>query len=257
MKRLISLVLVSALSFFSFMVYAEDEFPVTDYYLSDVALASFPSDNLGFLPSPLLGTLNLSAGEGIGTLGYAMLNPGSSRINFQPVGSDSPSTPARFVSSGLSSGSSLDLYFGAFPFKDTFYWSLTAGNVYCVEGKVYCFIFQPSVFNSVTFSLPSYHRSSFEILSTTDNAVFVRCLRSQCFGITVNYPSASVEGNYLYMSAMSLTCVGDYSGSSSDFQEWLFGFLRGWHLTESVTMFGFLLGLCLLIVVIRSLLLKG
>lgn len=79
MKRLISLVLVSALSFFSFMVYAEDEFPVTDYYLSDVALASFPSDNLGFLPSPLLGTLNLSAGEGIGTLGYAMLNPGSSQ----------------------------------------------------------------------------------------------------------------------------------------------------------------------------------
>lgn len=221
MKRLVSLVLVSALSFFSFMVYAEDEFPVTDYYLSDVALASFPSDNLGFLPSPLLGTLNLSAGEGIGTRGYAMLNPGSSRINFQPVGSDSPSTPARFVSSGLSSGSSLDLYFGAFPFNDSFYWSLTAGNVYCVEGKVYCFIFQPSVFNSVTFSLPSYHRSSFEILSTTDNAVFVRCLRSQCFGITVSYPSASVEGNYLYMSAMSLTCVGDYSGSSSDFQEWL------------------------------------
>ena len=41
MKRLISLVLVAALSFFSFMVYAEDEFPVTDYYLSDVALASF------------------------------------------------------------------------------------------------------------------------------------------------------------------------------------------------------------------------
>lgn len=115
MKRLISLVLVAALSFFSFMVYAEDEVPVTDYYLSDVALASFPSDNLGFLPSPLLGTLNLSAGEGIGTLGYAMLNPGSSRINFQPVGSDSPSTPARFVSSGLSSGSSLDslLFFWA------------------------------------------------------------------------------------------------------------------------------------------------
>lgn len=49
MKRLISLVLVAALSFFSFMVYAEDEVPVTDYYLSDVALASFPSDNLGFL----------------------------------------------------------------------------------------------------------------------------------------------------------------------------------------------------------------
>ena len=161
MKRLISLVLVAALSFFSFMVYAEDEFPVTDYYLSDVALASFPSDNLGFLPSPLLGTLNLSAGEGIGTLGYAMLNPGSSRINFQPVGSDSPSTPARFVSSGLSSGSSLDLYFGAFPFNDSFYWSLTAGNVYCVEGKVYCFIFQPFFLSfRIAFRL-SFHFISF------------------------------------------------------------------------------------------------
>ena len=41
------------------------------------------------------------------------------------------------------------------------------------------------------------------------------------------------------------------------FLDKFFGFLRGWHLTESVTMFGFLLGLCLLIVVIRSLLLKG
>ena len=88
MKRLISLVLVSALSFFSFMVYAEDEFPVTDYYLSDVALASFPSDNLGFLPSPLLGTLNLSAGEGIGTRGYAMLNPGSSPFSYFSYCSD-------------------------------------------------------------------------------------------------------------------------------------------------------------------------
>lgn len=51
MKRLISLVLVSALSFFSFMVYAEDEFPVTDYYLSDVALASFVGVFFRFLYS--------------------------------------------------------------------------------------------------------------------------------------------------------------------------------------------------------------
>ena len=46
MKRLISLVLVAALSFFSFMVYAEDDVPVTDYYLSDVALASFRRPSL-------------------------------------------------------------------------------------------------------------------------------------------------------------------------------------------------------------------
>lgn len=36
-----------------------------------------------------------------------------------------------------------------------------------------------------------------------------------------------------------------------------FGWLRGWSITDTVSMFGFLLGLCLLIVVIRSLLLKG
>lgn len=36
-----------------------------------------------------------------------------------------------------------------------------------------------------------------------------------------------------------------------------FGWLRGWHIMPSVSMFGFLLGLCLLIVVIRSMLLKG
>ena len=36
-----------------------------------------------------------------------------------------------------------------------------------------------------------------------------------------------------------------------------FGWLRGWQLLPGVSMFGFLLGLCLLIVVIRSMLLKG
>lgn len=34
-------------------------------------------------------------------------------------------------------------------------------------------------------------------------------------------------------------------------------FLRGWQLVEGVSMFGFLLALCILIVVIRGLLLKG
>lgn len=37
----------------------------------------------------------------------------------------------------------------------------------------------------------------------------------------------------------------------------LWGWLRGWQIVPGVSMFGFLLGLCLLIVVIRSMLLKG
>ena len=41
------------------------------------------------------------------------------------------------------------------------------------------------------------------------------------------------------------------------FVQSFFGFLKGWQLVEGVSMFGFLLGLCLLIVVIRSMLLKG
>lgn len=41
------------------------------------------------------------------------------------------------------------------------------------------------------------------------------------------------------------------------FIQYFFGFLRGWTLTTGVTMFGFLLGLCLLVIVIRSMMLKG
>ena len=60
MKRLISLVLVAALSFFSFMVYAEEP----------------GNDNTGYLPSVLLGNLNITNGEGLDKngLGYAVLN---------------------------------------------------------------------------------------------------------------------------------------------------------------------------------------
>lgn len=47
MKRLISLVLVAALSFFSFMVYAEDP----------------GNGNTGVLPTTLVGTLNFADGE--------------------------------------------------------------------------------------------------------------------------------------------------------------------------------------------------
>lgn len=45
-------------------------------------------------------------------------------------------------------------------------------------------------------------------------------------------------------------------GWLADVVQSFFAFLQGWHLTSSVTMYGFLLALCLLIVAIRGLLLK-
>ena len=76
MKRLISLVLVAALSFFSFMVYAEEP----------------GNDNTGYLPSVLLGNLNITNGEGLDKngLGYAVLN-GSHQTLFHSTTSTLPS----------------------------------------------------------------------------------------------------------------------------------------------------------------------
>ena len=46
-------------------------------------------------------------------------------------------------------------------------------------------------------------------------------------------------------------------GWLADFLQRFYAFLRAWQLVDGVSMFGFLLGLCFLIIVIRSLLLKG
>lgn len=206
MKRLISLVLVAALSFFSFMVYAEDP----------------GNDNTGYLPSVLLGDLNLTAGQGLAPYagptggtdyqGYVYLN-GSHRTTFRHLASTNKNTYIT-APAGWDIGS-VTFYFGEQGGKS----SLTAGRVMAAPDGVYAVTFLSSAGYAECRKAPAH----FEFLGWSGNTVYLRCLEPYPLSATFNFTSLVHVGSSgeIPVSALSVQYLNQYSGSASDFQEWL------------------------------------
>lgn len=206
MKRLISLVLVAALSFFSFMVYAEDP----------------GNDNTGYLPSVLLGNLNLTAGQGLAPYagptggtdykGSVYLN-GSYLSSFHHLASTNKNS---YISApaGWDIGS-VTFYFGAQKGKS----SLTAGRVMAAPDGVYAVTFLSSAGHAECRTAPAH----FEFLGWSGNTVYLRCLDPYPLSATFNFTSLVHVGSSgeIPVSALSVQYLNQYSGSASDFQEWL------------------------------------
>lgn len=206
MKRLISLVLVAVLSFFSFMVYAEDP----------------GNDNTGYLPSVLLGNLNLTAGQGLAPYagptggtdykGSVYLN-GSYLSSFHHLASTNKNS---YISApaGWDIGS-VTFYFGAQEGKS----SLTAGRVMAAPDGVYAVTFLSSAGHAECRTAPEH----FELLGWSGNTVYLRCLEPYPLSATFNFTSLVHVGasGEIPVSAFSVQYLNQYSGSASDFQEWL------------------------------------
>lgn len=206
MKRLISLVLVAALSFFSFMVYGEDP----------------GNDNTGYLPSVLLGNLNLTAGQGLAPYfgptgrtdykGSVYLN-GSYLSSFHHLASTNKNS---YISApaGWDIGS-VTFYFGEQGGKS----SLTAGRVMAAPDGVYAVTFLSSAGYAECRKAPAH----FEFLGWSGNTVYLRCLEPYPLSATFNFTSLVHVGSSgeIPVSALSVQYLNQYSGSASDFQEWL------------------------------------
>lgn len=211
MKRLISLVLVAALSFFSFMVYAEEP----------------GNDNTGYLPSYLYGNLNFmnfqglsSRSSGSGKQYYGYLYSSVQRLTY--IANDYNGARRIFPASSSGTFSSFVVSLGRYVKNDPnpYYWSLTSGDCLAAPDYVYCLVFQCTNFLSVNIS-----SNTGEVLSSGENYAFVRFPSGGVPQFTVSFPSiyldSSSSANYIDVTAFSVQAVGPYSGSSSDFQEWL------------------------------------
>ena len=190
MKRLISLVLVAALSFFSFMVYAEEP----------------GNDNTGYLPSVLLGNLNITNGEGLDKngLGYAVLN-GSSQTLFHSTTSGSYiDAPA-----GWDIGS-VTFYFGEQSGKP----SLTSGRVMAQPDGLYAITFLSSAGHAECRSAPA----NFEWVGWSGNTVYLRCISPYPLSATFNFTSLiSINSSAKFtVSSLSVQYLGQYGESGTD-----------------------------------------
>ena len=190
MKRLISLVLVAALSFFSFMVYAEDP----------------GNDNTGYLPSVLLGNLNITNGEGLDKngLGYAVLN-GSYQTLFHYT----------------SSGSYIDAPSGWDIGSVTFYFGGQTGNPSLTSGRVMA---QPDGLYAITFLTSAGHAecrsapSNFEWVGWSGNTVYLRCISPYPLSATFNFTSLiNINSSAKFtVSSLSVQYLGQYGESGTD-----------------------------------------
>lgn len=190
MKRLISLVLVAALSFFSFMVYAEEP----------------GNDNTGYLPSVLLGNLNITNGEGLDKngLGYAVLN-GSYQTLFHSTTSGSYiDAPA-----GWDIGS-VTFYFGGQSGKP----SLTSGRVMAQPDGLYAITFLSSAGHAECRSAPA----NFEWVGWSGNTVYLRCISPYPLSATFNFTSLiSINSSAKFtVSSLSVQYLGQYGESGTD-----------------------------------------
>lgn len=190
MKRLISLVLVAALSFFSFMVYAEEP----------------GNDNTGYLPSVLLGNLNITNGEGLDKngLGYAVLN-GSHQTLFHSTTSGSYiDAPA-----GWDIGS-VTFYFGEQSGKP----SLTSGRVMAQPDGLYAITFLSSAGHAECRSAPA----NFEWVGWSGNTVYLRCISPYPLSATFNFTSLiSINSSAKFtVSSLSVQYLGQYGESGTD-----------------------------------------
>ena len=208
MKRLISLVLVAALSFFSFMVYAEDP----------------GNGNTGVLPTTLVGTLNFADGEAMLInngyyQGYAYIN-GSEQILYESkVGSTNTSDNKLKVPAG-SDVSDITFCFGSVAGRSSF----SANYVMCQPDGVYCISFE------LLTSDGNFHRPSaavpfddrLELIGKSGSTVFLRCLQPVPLNVTFTFSGTlphSTNG-YIVLAALNAQYLGQYSGTL-DFQEWL------------------------------------
>ncbi len=208
MKRLISLVLVAALSFFSFMVYAEDP----------------GNGNTGVLPTTLVGTLNFANGEAMLNnngyyQGYAYIN-GSYQILYESkVGSSNTSDNKLKVPAGWDVGS-FTFCFGALAGKSSF----TANYVMAQPDGVYCISFEV-----ISGDGTRLHPSSattidnrLEVIGYSGSTVFLRCLEAVPLNVMFKFTGTlphSTNG-YVVLAALNAQYLGQYSGAL-DFQEWL------------------------------------
>lgn len=190
MKRLISFVLVAALSFFSFMVYAEEP----------------GNDSTGYLPSVLLGNLNITNGEGLDKngLGYAVLN-GSYQTLFHSTTSGSYiDAPA-----GWDIGS-VTFYFGGQSGKP----SLTSGRVMAQPDGLYAITFLSSAGHAECRSAPA----NFEWVGWSGNTVYLRCISPYPLSATFNFTSLiSINSSAKFtVSSLSVQYLGQYGESGTD-----------------------------------------
>lgn len=201
MKRLISLVLVAALSFFSFMVYAEEP----------------GNDNTGYLPSVLLGNLLVSSGEGLAPYagptggtdyqGYVYLN-GSERAAFRHLASSNKNTYIT-APAGWDIGS-VSFYFGEQNGKS----SLTAGRVMAQPDGLYAITFVPSSGHAECRSAPA----NFEWVGWSGNTVYLRCLNPYPISATFSFsPMINIDtSGAIFVKSLSVQYLGQYGESSTD-----------------------------------------
>lgn len=172
-----------------------------------VAHAEEPgNDNTGYLPSVLLGNLNITNGEGLDKngLGYAVLN-GSYQTLFHHTSSgsyiDAPS--------GWDIGS-VTFYFGAQSGKP----SLTSGRVMAQPDGLYAITFLTSAGHAECRSAPS----NFEWVGWSGNTVYLRCISPYPLSATFNFTSLiNINSSAKFtVSSLSVQYLGQYGESGTE-----------------------------------------
>ncbi|MFR3719135.1 MAG: hypothetical protein ACLTV4_03860 [Ruthenibacterium lactatiformans] len=164
------------------------------------------NDNTGYLPSVLLGNLNITKGEGLDKngLGYAVLN-GSHQTLFHSTTSGSYiDAPA-----GWDIGS-VTFYFGEQSGKP----SLTSGRVMAQPDGLYAITFLSSAGHAECRSAPA----NFEWVGWSGNTVYLRCISPYPLSATFNFTSLiSINSSAKFtVSSLSVQYLGQYGESGTD-----------------------------------------
>ena len=168
------------------------------------------NDNTGYLPSVLLGNLNLTAGQGLAPYsgptggtdyqGSVYLN-GTYLSSFHHLASTNKNS---YISApaGWDIGS-VSFYFGAQEGKS----SLTSGRVMAQPDGLYAITFVPSSGHAECRSAPA----NFEWIGWSGNTVYLRCLNPYPLSATFNFTSGEIP-----VSSLSIQYLGQYGESGTD-----------------------------------------
>ena len=175
------------------------------------------NDNTGYLPSVLLGNLNLTAGQGLAPYsgptggtdyqGYVYLN-GSHRTTFRHLASTNKNTYIT-APAGWDIGS-VTFYFGEQGGKS----SLTAGRVMAQPDGLYAITFVPSSGHAECRSAPA----NFEWVGWSGNTVYLRCLNPYPISATFSFtPMINIDSSgAIFVKSLSIQYLGQYGESGTD-----------------------------------------